>query len=250
MKGSREYTTLCCGDSLLIALAAMRRAIREVLGLTAKDLRPKGTYGSRTIPFLIGCRNHILSGFERHLPKKILAKLDVLEDDTTIASIVELLQKLVKGNVDQVTSARIGIVLAGRVLDDELYEVACTPIVVDDEILDIARVEDVIGRMGARLTEVDHYLDQTARRVAAAVDREFETRLIEVVNHDLTAPVLIISPADAKPLFKPNAIKAVSSHAVALFAHDHFYEITELVASELEASPAIHTASRGCSDQA
>jgi len=261
----RPYRLLATNDRPVIFFAAARHTLLDIIELSDRSpLRTKG-YATRSFPTLLAYLKAGQAGYVDGLPRKLREDFfEAIDPATALSSFHQLVHRAQKANLDHVGFARLGIsavcVLAIKELDGRAREVeelhwealGQRDMLKDDQGIDPDELEEeelendglpetsnkvyfdeVIGLIAQRLPMVEGLLHQAARRVLAENGCSAEQMTIEVISHDLTAPIILACPDPRPPLIPAERLATQIPHSEISFACEHLERVADQAVEEL-----------------
>lgn len=266
----RDYKLLITNDRPVIFFAAARHTLLDIIQLSDRaPLQAKG-YATRSFPTLLAYLKAGIAGYVDALPRKLRENFfESVNPAAALSSFHQLVHRGQKANLDHVTFARLGIsaicVLVIKELHERAHEIedmhlealAQRDVLKDEQKLrqpeneaeddedesvdhyglpessNQVYFDEVIGLVAERLPLVEGLLQQASRRVLAENGCSAEQMTIEVISHDLTAPVIVACPDPRPDLIAADRLAAQIPHSEISFAYDNLERIADQAVEEL-----------------
>lgn len=234
---SREYFTLACNDRSVILSAALRRGFSEMLAFTCASPPPSNDYAPRSFQAVMGYTNALRAAYLEHLPRKLRQRLQERAEHVSLLSLRADIAGLLQSDVDQVTSARLGISLSAILIVNQFGDIC-------DEHVDLGdltygddfesggiAVAEAIAALAEHQFAANGIVTESARAYLATLRPELESAHIEVISHDLSAPLIIVAPSSFVPLVSAEdlseQIPSVGTHLINNRLGDIMFEVAE-----------------------
>lgn len=235
---TREYHSLPCNDRAVILAAALRRGFAEMLAFACSPPPPSAEYRPLSFQAIIGYANALQAAYLDHLPRKFRQRLLERAADISLASLRDHISQLLQSDADQVTCARLGVSLAALLISNAFEELAdqhFTAGDTDDDYNEDAEIvaSEAIAALATHQYTADNLLSDAARSVVSAIRPDLASLHLEIISHDLSAPLILIGPSPPLRLVGASALTAQIPSAGAEIIRNRLGSIMDDVAQRM-----------------